>query len=90
MIVSEKNYTVYILECDDGTYYVGSTNDLKKRFAEHNNSKRGAKYTKMRRPVVIKYLETYATLLEARGREAAIKRWRRKRKESLWVTDTGS
>ena len=41
---------VYILECSDGTYYTGATNDLDKRIKKHNDGK-GAKYTKTRRPV---------------------------------------
>ena len=70
-------FTVYILECSDKTLYVGCTNDLEKRLHQHNNSKSGAHYTKIRRPVVLKYKESFATLLEARGREALIKTWTR-------------
>lgn len=73
----------YILECADGTYYVGCTNNLKKRLKEHNQSKNGAHYTKIRRPVALKYAEELETLLEARGREAEIKGWPRTKKETL-------
>ncbi len=73
----------YILECADGTYYVGCTNNLEKRLKEHNQSKSGAHYTKIRRPVVLKYVEEFETLLEARGREAEIKSWQRAKKEVL-------
>ena len=45
------NYT-YILQCSDGTYYTGWTNDLEKRLDAHNTGK-GAKYTKARRPVML-------------------------------------
>ena len=38
------SFCVYMLECNDGTYYTGYTNNLEKRIQEHNNSKRGAKY----------------------------------------------
>ena len=75
---------VYVLECADGTYYIGCTNDLKKRLIQHNNSKSGAHYTKIRRPVKLLYKEKYKTLLEARGREAEIKTWKRDRKQALW------
>ena len=44
-------WCVYILECADGTYYTGITNNLPKRLNEHNTSARGAKYTRSRRPV---------------------------------------
>lgn len=77
------NYFVYILECSDKSLYVGCTNDLEKRFKEHNHSKCGAHYTKIRRPVILKYKEVFETLNEARKREAEIKRWKREKKLSL-------
>lgn len=77
-------FTVYILQCSDQTYYVGCTNNIEKRVKEHNTSKKGARYTKMRRPVTIVHTEAYETLREARGREAYIKRLPRIRKEKLW------
>lgn len=76
-------FFVYILECADGTYYVGCTNNLEKRLHEHNFAKNGAHYTKIRRPVVLKYQETFETLLEARGREAALKKLPRVKKATL-------
>ena len=76
-------YFVYILQCADKTLYVGCTNDLEKRLKQHNDSKSGAHYTKIRRPVMLKYSETFLTLREARGREAEIKRWRREKKLEL-------
>ena len=75
--------TTYILECADKTLYVGCTNDLEKRIIQHNNSKSGAHYTKIRRPVFLKYSETFETLKEARQREAEIKRWSRNKKMEL-------
>ncbi|OGI61981.1 hypothetical protein A2645_00895 [Candidatus Nomurabacteria bacterium RIFCSPHIGHO2_01_FULL_39_9] len=80
-------YLAYILECADKTLYVGSTNDLEKRLGEHNNSKRGAHYTKIRRPVVLKYYEKFPTLKEARRRETEIKGWRREKKLNLIKQD---
>jgi len=74
---------VYILECADKSLYVGCTNDLQKRLKQHNSSKSGAHYTKIRRPVALKYSEQYKTLSEARVREAEIKRWSRENKLSL-------
>ena len=76
-------YIVYILECADKTLYIGSTNDLKRRLYQHNNSKQGAHYTKIRRPVVLKYSELCKTLGEARSREAEIKRLTRVKKLEL-------
>lgn len=76
-------YFTYILECSDQTLYVGSTNDLEKRLHNHNNAKCGAHYTKIRRPVVLKYSETFETYHEARRREAEIKGWTRNKKINL-------
>lgn len=76
-------FYTYLLECADGSFYVGCTNNLKKRLQEHNKSKWGAHYTKIRRPVVLKYSEEYKTLKEARQREAEIKGWRRENKLNL-------
>lgn len=80
----QKIFSVYILECSDKTLYVGCTNDLARRLVEHNHSKSGAHYTKIRRPVKLKYTETYATLGEGRAREAEIKRLTRAQKLLLF------
>lgn len=77
-------YFVYILECADTSLYVGSTNNLDKRLYEHNNLKNGAHYTKIRRPVVLKYKEEFETLKESRSREAEIKRYTRSQKLDLF------
>ncbi|MBI5644529.1 GIY-YIG nuclease family protein [Candidatus Kaiserbacteria bacterium] len=74
---------VYILECADKSLYIGCTNNLKKRLDQHNNSKWGAHYTKIRRPAALKYIEQFKTLSDARKREAEIKRWTRQKKLNL-------
>ena len=76
-------YFVYILECADNTLYVGSTPDLIKRLHQHNNLKNGAHYTKIRRPVVLRYSEAQNSVSEARKREAELKRLTRKKKLEL-------
>jgi putative endonuclease len=76
-------YTVYILECADKTLYVGSTNDLEKRLHAHNNLKSGAHYTKIRRPVKLKYSEKGMSYSEVRKREAELKRLTREEKLAL-------
>ncbi len=76
-----KAYT-YIVECSDGTLYTGWTNDLEKRMAAHNQGK-GAKYTKPRLPVVLKYYESFETKQEAMRREYAIKQLKREEKWKL-------
>jgi len=75
------NYT-YILECSDGTYYCGYTNDIDKRLAAHNSG-RGAKYTRGRGPVRLVYLEAFETKEEAMSREFHIKQLTRVQKEEL-------
>ena len=75
------NY-VYILECEDGSYYTGWTNDLNRRFAMHCKGK-GAKYTKARRPVELVYFEEFETKEQAMKREYAIKQMARKDKLEL-------
>lgn len=77
-------YWTYILECADTSLYVGCTNDLERRVKQHNDSKRGAHYTKIRRPVVLKYSEQFSTLREARKREGELKGWRREKKLALF------
>ncbi len=76
-------FFVYILECADKTLYVGSTNDLNKRLNAHNNLKSGAHYTKIRRPVILKYSEEFSTFKESRSREGELKRFSRVQKLNL-------
>ncbi|MCX6701797.1 MAG: GIY-YIG nuclease family protein [Candidatus Zambryskibacteria bacterium] len=81
-------YTTYILECVDKSFYVGCTNDLKRRLVQHNNLKSGAHYTKIRRPVILVHSENFRTLTEARRRETEIKGWRREKKLLLIQSHT--
>ncbi len=76
-------FFTYIVECADKSLYVGCTNNLDRRIKQHNDSKWGAHYTKIRRPVVLKYSEEFTTLTEARKRESEIKGWRREKKMNL-------
>ncbi len=81
-------FVVYILQCNDETLYVGSTNDLAKRLHQHNHLKSGAHYTKIRRPVALLYSEHYETLHEARSREHQLKQLSRAQKLLLVQTTT--
>ncbi len=76
-------YYVYILECKDKTLYTGYTNNLEKRLKAHNESKTGAHYTKIRRPVKLKYFEKFSTLSKALKREIKIKKLTRPEKIKL-------
>ena len=80
-------YSVYILECADSTYYIGSTKDIQKRLCAHNEGKSGAKYTRGRRPVVLRYREDGLTRGEALKREAVLKKLSRFEKQKLFKKD---
>lgn len=75
----EKSWTVYILQCGDGTLYTGITDDLERRLRAHEAGK-GAKYTRGRGPLTLRYQERLSDKGEALRREAAIKRLRRDEK----------
>ncbi|PKM90064.1 MAG: DNA-deoxyinosine glycosylase [Firmicutes bacterium HGW-Firmicutes-12] len=75
---------VYIIECNDGTLYTGWTIDIDKRIEKHNKGL-GAKYTRTRYPVALKYSEEYATKREALQREYYIKQMSRIEKLELIV-----
>lgn len=77
------SHYVYIAECADTTLYVGYTTDLKRRLYEHNTSKKGAHYTKIRRPVILKYYESFKTKGDALRREFEIKGFSREGKLKL-------
>lgn len=77
------SYFIYILKCSDETLYTGITTDVKRRVDEHNNSTKGAKYTKLRRPVVLVYSEKSENRSTASKREYAIKKLTRKEKLEL-------
>ncbi len=81
---SEGPFFIYIMECADGTFYTGKTNNLDKRLRQHNGEiVGGAFYTKNKRPVKLIYTEEYLTHKEAMRREFAIKKLTRKQKQEL-------
>jgi len=77
------SYFVYIVKCCDNTLYTGITTDVERRVKEHNNSQKGAKYTKLRRPVKLVYIENRENRSEASKREYAIKKLSRLEKLEL-------
>jgi putative endonuclease len=79
---NETTHVVYIVECQDGTYYTGYTTDVERRVEEHNAGT-GARYTRGRTPVEVVYTETYETRSAAMSREYAIKKLRRPQKDRL-------
>jgi putative endonuclease len=80
----EEKLYVYIVECADGTYYTGYTNDLEKRLKEHNSScSRGAKYLKGKTPVKLAYVKEYNYYKNAVRAERDIKKRTRMEKEIM-------
>ena len=67
-------YYVYIVTCADDTLYTGIATELERRIDEHNTSDKGAKYTRIRRPVVLAYFEEYPDRSTASKREYEIKK----------------
>ena len=74
----------YIVECADGTYYTGWAIDPQHRLAMHNKG-RGARYTRMRLPVKLVYIEEQPDRRSAMKRERAIKRMTREGKQKLFL-----
>lgn len=78
----ERTWVLYILECGDGTLYTGITDDLEKRFRAHCSGK-GAKYTRGRGPLRLRYQEPCADHSAALRREYAVKKLSRQEKLDL-------
>jgi putative endonuclease len=73
-------WSVYIIRCDDGSLYTGVSTDVERRFREHRDQPRGAKFFAGRRPVEVVYREDGHTRSTAARREAAIKKLSREQK----------
>ncbi len=76
-------YFIYMLKCSDETLYTGIARNLEKRIEEHNNSDKGAKYTRVRRPVELVYSEKSENRSSASKREYEIKKLSRVQKLKL-------
>jgi putative endonuclease len=76
-----KGY-MYILLCANGSYYTGSTIDLERRLAQHQNGE-GANHTKKFLPITLVYYEEYQRIDNAFYREKQVQGWSRKKKEAL-------
>ncbi len=73
---------MYMLECSDGSFYVGSTVHLERRPFEHEQGL-GAKYTRTRRPVRLVYYERYERIAQAFAREKHVQGWSRAKRKAL-------
>jgi putative endonuclease len=82
-LAAVHNWWVYIIQCDDGSLYTGVSTDPERRFREHRQDSRGAKYFNGRQPLTIVYTESGHTRSTASQREASIKRLNRSQKLCL-------
>lgn len=76
------DHWVYVVECSDGTFYTGYTTDVTRRVADHDAGC-GAKYTRGRTPVELRYTERFDSKSAAMSREYEIKQLSRAQKERL-------
>ena len=81
-----KPFFMYMLECSDGSYYIGHTDDIEKRISEHEQGQVSG-YTKTRLPIKVVYVQDFMTRDEAINAEQQIKGWSRKKKEALITSD---
>jgi len=77
------NWSVYIIESDDSSYYTGITTDVERRFDEHRSGSLGAKFFNGRKPLKVVYQEDGHTRSTASKREAEIKKLSRLQKIAL-------
>jgi len=77
------SWYVYLVKCCDGTFYTGMSTDVKRRVQEHNGSKKGAKYTKSRRPVYLVWHWKCIDRSHAQFIERKIKKLSRSQKEDI-------
>ncbi|EQD73084.1 Excinuclease ABC C subunit domain protein [mine drainage metagenome] len=83
------DFTLYILECADGSLYIGHTDDLNRRLEQHGQGQGGA-YTAARRPVKLVHAEAFETRYEALTMERKLKGWRRAKKLAYMAGDWGA
>ncbi len=79
---AEPPWFVYILECRDGSFYTGVTNNLERRQHQHNDGT-ASRYTRSRRPVMLRYQELCGSRSQALIRECSLRLLTRKEKEEL-------
>ena len=74
---------LYVVRCKDNSLYTGVTTDVDRRLFEHNSSKRGARYTRYRRPIKLVYWERHLDQSEAQQAEYKFKQLNKKEKERI-------
>jgi putative endonuclease len=82
-----RNYFVYIVECIDGFYYTGVTNDVDARIDEHNEGAYPKSFMFKRRPVTLRYWLRFSDINQAIAFEKQVKGWSRKKERSIFNED---
>lgn len=77
------SFWLYMLRCRDASYYVGHTDDLEARLAQHHSGAIESCYTRLKRPLELVFSEPFSTREEALAAERQVKRWTRAKKEAL-------
>jgi predicted GIY-YIG superfamily endonuclease len=80
------DFILYILECADGSFYIGHTDDLDRRMEQHDTGL-GCAYTASRRPVKLIHTEAFETRYEALTMERKLKGWSRAKKLAYMAGD---
>ena len=80
-----SSWYVYMVRCKDNSLYTGITTDLIRREQEHNNSVKGAKYTRVRRPVIMVFNQAVASRSAAAKLEVKLKKLTKIKKEQLII-----
>ena len=75
-----KTWFLYVVICNDETFYTGITTNIVRRLSEHNNGSRGAKYTRSRRPVKLVYSLVCDSMSDALKKEKKFKKLKRSKK----------
>ncbi len=78
-----KSYYIYILQCNDGLLYTGFTNNITRRFEEHQEGKSKSSFTFSRRPVKLIFHQEFNDVEQALYFEKKIKKWSQKKKLAL-------
>lgn len=80
--MSTGPFYLYIIECEDGMYYTGTTNDIERRWKEHIEGA-GANYTRKHRPKKLVLVKEYQSMYEAREKELKVRKWSQEKKRKL-------
>lgn len=78
-VYNSSMWFVYVILCEDGSFYTGMAKNVEARFKMHQKG-RGARYTKIYKPVKILYSEQFEERIDAIHREIQIKTWSKSRK----------